>query len=63
MNKHALLHIPESRYCFPLSKEQVVIRLRTAVEDAEAGLKVKIIYGVKYDYQKEIFLYFPLLNM
>ncbi|SHI36618.1 glycoside hydrolase family 13 protein [Pseudobutyrivibrio xylanivorans] len=55
MNKHALLHIPESRFCFPLSKEEVVIRLRTAREDAEAGLKVKIIYGVKYDYQKERF--------
>ena len=55
MNKHALLHIPESRFCFPLSKEQVVIRLRTAREDAEAGLKVNIIYGVKYDYQKERF--------
>lgn len=55
MNKHALLHIPESRFCFPLSKEEVVIRLRTAREDAEAGLKVKIIYGVKYDYQQERF--------
>ncbi|SCZ77772.1 glycoside hydrolase family 13 protein [Pseudobutyrivibrio xylanivorans] len=55
MNKHALLHIPESRFCFPLSKEEVVIRLRTAREDAEAGLKVNIIYGVKYDYQKERF--------
>ena len=55
MNKHALLHIPESRYCFPLSKEEVVIRLRTAKEDADAGLKVRLIYGVKYDYQKERF--------
>ena len=55
MNRHALLHIPESRFCFPLSKEEVVIRLRTAKEDADAGLKVKIIYGVKYDYQKERF--------
>jgi len=51
MNKQALLHIPESRYCFALSKEEVVIRLRTAKEDAEAGLKVRLIYGVKYDYQ------------
>ena len=55
MNKHALLHIPESRYCFPLSKEEVVIRFRTAKEDADAGLKVRLIYGVKYDYQKERF--------
>lgn len=55
MNKHALLHIPESRFCFPLSKEQVVIRLRTAREDAKTGLKVNIIYGVKYDYQTKRF--------
>jgi glycosidase len=55
MNKHALLHIPESRYCFALSKEEVVIRLRTAKEDADSGLKVRLIYGVKYDYQKERF--------
>ncbi|QFJ54478.1 glycoside hydrolase family 13 protein [Pseudobutyrivibrio xylanivorans] len=55
MNKHALLHNPESRYCFATAIDEVVIRLRTAREDAEAGLKVRIIYGVKYDYQKERF--------
>ena len=53
MNRHALLHIPESRYCFPLSKDEIVLRLRTAREDAEKGLKVRLIYGIKYDYQKE----------
>lgn len=55
MNKHAVLHIPESRYCFPLSREQVVLRLRTTREDAEAGLLVRVIYGVKYDYKEERF--------
>lgn len=55
MNKHAVLHIPESRYCFALSKEEVVIRLRTAKEDADAGLKVRLIYGVKYDYKEKRF--------
>lgn len=55
MNKHAVLHIPESRYCFALSKEEVVIRLRTAKEDADAGLKVRLIYGVKYDYKQKRF--------
>ncbi|SDB30978.1 Glycosidase [Pseudobutyrivibrio sp. YE44] len=53
MNRHALLHIPESRYCFATAVDEVVIRLRTAKEDAAAGLKVQLIYGVKYDYQKE----------
>lgn len=55
MNKHAVLHVPESRYCFALSKEEVVIRLRTAKEDADAGLKVRLIYGVKYDYKQKRF--------
>ena len=55
MNKHAVLHIPESKYCFALSKEEVVIRLRTAKEDADAGLKVRLIYGVKYDYKEKRF--------
>jgi len=53
MNRHALLHIPESRYCFPLSTDEIVLRLRTAREDAESGLKVSLIYGVKYDYKEE----------
>ena len=53
MNRQALFHVPESRYCFPLSREEIVLRFRTAREDAENGLKIKLIYGVKYDYQKE----------
>ena len=50
MNKHALLHVPESRYCFPLNKSEVVIRLRTSKND---DLKISLIYGMKYKYQHE----------
>ena len=49
MNKHAILHIPESRYCFPLSTKEVVIRLRTSRFDE--NLKISIIYGMKYEFQ------------
>lgn len=48
MNRHALMHIPESRYCFPVDEENAVIRLRASKEDS--GLEFSIIYGMKYDF-------------
>ncbi len=51
MNRHAILHIPESRYCFPISTDEVVIRLRTSRFDDE--LKVSLIYGMKYNFQEK----------
>ncbi|MEG2014967.1 MAG: alpha amylase N-terminal ig-like domain-containing protein, partial [Clostridia bacterium] len=33
MNREALLHIPESEFCFALDKNTVVIRLRTSKTD------------------------------
>ena len=47
MNKAAILHIPESRYCFAYGKDQLHIRLRTAKNDLES---VTLIYAVKYDW-------------
>ncbi len=45
MNQHALQHIPDSSYCFPVSKSRMIIRLRTARNDA---VKIWIVYESKY---------------
>ena len=45
MNKHAMLHIMDSAYCFPVSEDEITIRFRTAKEDVE---KVWIIFENKY---------------
>ncbi|MFA9468379.1 MULTISPECIES: glycoside hydrolase family 13 protein [unclassified Streptococcus] len=55
MNKAGFLHIPDSRYCFAISDDEVVIRLRVAKEDQE--LEISLVYGDKYTYhqhQKEV---------
>lgn len=49
MNKYALLHIPDSSYCFATNPKELVIRLRTAKEDT--NLNVSLIYGPKYGFQ------------
>ncbi len=46
MNKHALLHIQDSPYCFPVSQHEMVLRLRTAKGDA---LRVSVVYESKYN--------------
>ncbi|MBR1692744.1 MAG: alpha-glycosidase [Lachnospiraceae bacterium] len=51
MNQHALLHIPDSRYCFATGEKELVIRLRTAREDQ--NIKVFLVYGPKYQFQLE----------
>lgn len=47
MNEYALLHIPESKYCYATNKNKISLRLRTAREDHPT---VKVIYGGKYSY-------------
>ncbi len=49
MNQYALLHIPDSRYCFAVGKDEIIIRLRAAKEDKE--IRVRLVYGAKYEYQ------------
>ena len=48
MNEHAILHIPDSRYCFATAEKELVLRLRMAREDEDAN--VYLIYAKKYDF-------------
>lgn len=48
MNKHAILHIPDSRYCFPISEHELVLRLRMAKEDRDCA--VYLVSAPKYDF-------------
>lgn len=48
MNEHAILHIPDSRYCFATEEKELVLRLRMAKEDGDA--EVYLIYAQKYDF-------------
>lgn len=48
MNEYAMLHIPDSRYCFAVGEKELVIRLRMAREDEKA--KVFLVYAQKYDF-------------
>lgn len=45
MNESAILHIPDSQYCFAVGEKKLVIRLRMAKEDADAS--VTLIYAGK----------------
>lgn len=45
MNKEAVLHIQDSPYCFPVERDEMVIRLRTARNDID---RVCLIYESKY---------------
>lgn len=49
MNQYALLHTPDSRYCFAVGRDEIVIRLRTAKD--EGNIKVFLVYGAKYEFQ------------
>lgn len=48
MNECAMLHIPDSRYCFATGEKELVLRLRMAREDEKA--KVFLVYAQKYDF-------------
>nr|MCR5153746.1 alpha amylase N-terminal ig-like domain-containing protein [Lachnospiraceae bacterium] len=45
MNKYALLHIMDSAYCFPVSPNEIVLRLRTAKNDLQ---EASVVYESKY---------------
>jgi glycosidase len=51
MNEQAMLHVPESKYCFAASANAIVLRLRIAKEDAPD--EINVVYGGKYDIQAE----------
>ena len=46
MNEQAILHIPDSRYCFPITEKEVVLRLRVDRRDPVDG--VQVVYESKY---------------
>lgn len=46
MNELAVLHIPDSQYCFAIAPNEIVIRLRLAKEDEDA--EVSLIFSSKY---------------
>lgn len=48
MNKHAILHIPDSQYCFAVGLHTVILRLRVAKNEFQN--KISVIYGCKYEY-------------
>ncbi|WP_161980833.1 glycoside hydrolase family 13 protein [Streptococcus sp. S784/96/1] len=50
MNRAAIYHEPDSRYCFAISDKMLVIRLRLAKEDKDA--QITLVYGMKYEYYK-----------
>ena len=47
MNRHAILHIIDSSYCFPVSENKIVLRLRTAKNDIKYA---EVVYENKYDF-------------
>lgn len=48
MNEHALLHKPDSNFCFPVGAKQIIIRLR--VMKGELFYKVSVLHACKYDF-------------
>lgn len=51
MNRAAIFHEPDSRYCFAISDKTLVIRLRLAKEDKDA--QITLVYGMKYEYHNQ----------
>ncbi len=51
MNQHAILHYPESNYCFAKNADTVVLRLRISKDDRPE--RVRVIYGGKYTFATE----------
>ncbi|MCD8073915.1 MAG: glycoside hydrolase family 13 protein [Lachnospiraceae bacterium] len=51
MNKQAIYHIPDSRYCFPTGTHELVLRLRMAKEDR--GCRVYLVSASKYEFYQE----------
>lgn len=51
MNKQAILHIPESKFCYPINQNTIILRLRMDKEDDVD--RVEVVYGCKYKYYLE----------
>ena len=51
MNEHAMLHSPESKFCYAISSNRVQLRLRISKNDNPE--KITVIYGGKYSYALE----------
>ena len=51
MNECAMLHIPDSKYCYPVGEKELVIRLRAAKEDRDA--KIYLVYACKYEFHEK----------
>lgn len=49
MNEYAMLHVPDSRYCFPTGEKELVIRLRVSKENR--GAQIYLLYNCKYIFQ------------
>ena len=47
MNEHAILHTMDSEMSFPISENEIVIRIRTSKFDS---LEITLIYGPKFTY-------------
>lgn len=48
MNEHAIMHEPESKYCFAIDEKTVCLRLRVSKTDIPT--KVEVIFGEKYTF-------------
>ena len=51
MNKEAVFHEAESNYSFPISRNEVVLRIRVSRNDYFDD--VSVIYGMKYDFHQK----------
>ncbi|MFT4146964.1 MAG: glycoside hydrolase family 13 protein [Mobilitalea sp.] len=51
MNKQAILHIPESKYCYPINQNTLVLRLR--MDKGDDVDRVEVVYGCKYRFYLE----------
>lgn len=51
MNECAMLHIPDSKYCYPMGEKELVIRLRVSREDRDA--KIYLVYACKYEFHEK----------
>ena len=51
MNKHAVFHSSDSKYCYAIDEKTIEVFLRTSAEDLYDD--VSIVYGNKYDYYIE----------
>ena len=47
MNEQGIMHVPDSKYCFPLEEHSLAIRLRLDRRDAIE--KVELVYECKYE--------------